>query len=193
MTIRLFRYAIATILLTSCTPTDQGQYHSYHYGVKDEMKIIEPTELSSDNAEQIVLPIADPRGVNMQMMDNRLQLMVNEADQIELQVAALSERLKQLRNDIAGLSLINKVTVAADPYAGSADLPLTERTGSSANNIPSDKTPKTVPLSEPAEKAQKPQMEQPKPIAVQKVEDTKPEIVKAIIIGKEKTGKSQLL
>lgn len=116
MTSRLFHYAFATLLISACTPVEQDKYSSYHHGGQT------PQVQKVQEIEKSILPLSDPRGVNMQMMDQKLQDMVSEANAIESQVTALSARLKQLRDDIAGLALVKKVSVVADPYAGSDEI-----------------------------------------------------------------------
>ena len=104
MIFRLTSLAFATTVLISCTPAEQDKYYNYHHGGH-----------STEKQEKTLIPITDPHGINMNMMDYRLQEMVNEANDIETQVAALVDRLTQLREDVSGLALVNKVSVVADP------------------------------------------------------------------------------
>lgn len=117
MTVRLISsLAIATVLLASCTPMNQEKYPQYHYGKDgDPVTLPVPERLAEPVKEKTLIPITDPHGVNMNMMDARLQQMVTEADDIEQQVAVLVERLRKLRDDISGLAFVNKVSMVADP------------------------------------------------------------------------------
>lgn len=98
-------------LLASCTPVGQEKYHNYHHGGTSE----DSTMAEQDQSK--IIPLLDPQGINMNMMDARLDKMVNEANDIEFQIAILIERLKKMRDEISGFALIQKNEVRADPNA----------------------------------------------------------------------------
>jgi hypothetical protein len=99
----LFHLSALTILL-SCTPVNNQGGDDM---VVDGNQAVNPNVLYK-------LPLAQERGMNTSIMDDRLRTMVNEASDIEKQVEMLVNRLHSLRDDIAGLELVEKVSVKAD-------------------------------------------------------------------------------
>ena len=107
MSFRLLSFALVTTLLISCTPLEQEKYPAYHYGTNTLDEVQKP--------KKVILPIAEPKGFNINMMDKHLAEMVDEAMDIEEQVSVLLGRLNMLRDEILGYALIRKESVIAEP------------------------------------------------------------------------------
>lgn len=103
MKARILSLASLVILISSCTPAEQEKYFNYHHGGKGD------SEAENSDGQRAVLPLLDPQGINMDMMDSRLADMVREANDIEFQIAVLIERLQKMRNEISGFALVKKV------------------------------------------------------------------------------------